>query len=204
MYEKMICDKFGLDSSLVLKKPIRGKSGYTVGKLLEALISTNSIEEASDYLGYSINPIKQSIRELLHPIFDNRSKSFFNSSHSRATPWNQTLLLSIGFKPCGECKTIRKSSDFYLSKDNNTGKYSYCKFCCRIKASKQKYYIYQRTPDWSDLNAISKFYSNCPEGYEVDHIVPLRGKLVSGLHVVNNLQYLPILENRSKGNRFEA
>lgn len=62
----------------------------------------------------------------------------------------------------------------------------------------------QRTPSWADLKAIELFYVNCPEGYEVDHIIPLQGKNVSGLHVVENLQYLTVKENRSKSNRFEG
>lgn len=60
----------------------------------------------------------------------------------------------------------------------------------------------QRTPAWADLRAIRDFYEACPEGYEVDHIIPLQGKLVSGLHVLNNLQYLTIHQNRRKLNKF--
>ena len=59
-----------------------------------------------------------------------------------------------------------------------------------------------RIPAWSERKEILEFYRNCPEGYHVDHVVPLQGKTVSGLHVLNNLQYLPAKENLSKGNRY--
>ena len=60
----------------------------------------------------------------------------------------------------------------------------------------------QRTPPWADMAAIKVFYANTPYGFTVDHIVPLRGKLVSGLHVENNLQYLTQSENSKKRNKF--
>lgn len=37
--------------------------------------------------------------------------------------------------------------------------------------------------------------------WEVDHIVPLSNPLVCGLHVEHNLQVIPMIENRIKGNR---
>lgn len=59
----------------------------------------------------------------------------------------------------------------------------------------------RQTPPWSETDLIREFYVNCPEGYHVDHIVPLQGELVSGLHVAYNLQYLPASENLSKSNK---
>jgi len=57
-----------------------------------------------------------------------------------------------------------------------------------------------RTPSWSERKEILAFYKNCPPGYHVDHIIPLQGKYVSGLHVLGNLQYLPGPANLAKGN----
>ena len=56
-------------------------------------------------------------------------------------------------------------------------------------------------PKWVDRAAIKAIYDGCPSGYHVDHIVPVKGKYVCGLHVPWNLQYLPPLENIRKGNR---
>lgn len=62
------------------------------------------------------------------------------------------------------------------------------------------------TPKWlttEQREQIKAIYKNCPYGYEVDHVMPLRGKQSSGLHVPWNLQYLPISENRKKGNKIK-
>ena len=68
----------------------------------------------------------------------------------------------------------------------------------------------QAVPPWASAEAISWFYL-CARAvteetgvpHEVDHIIPLRGKLVSGLHVETNLQVIPAMENRRKQARFD-
>lgn len=76
----------------------------------------------------------------------------------------------------------------------------------RIKSywAKRRAAKLERTPSWADLKAISAFYENCPAGHHVDHIIPLQGKTVCGLHVLENLQYLPASENQRKFNKLES
>lgn len=64
--------------------------------------------------------------------------------------------------------------------------------------------VVNRTPAWANLEAIERIYKDCPNGMHVDHIVPLNGKMVCGLHVDNNLQYLTPLANMQKLNKFET
>lgn len=61
----------------------------------------------------------------------------------------------------------------------------------------------QATPGWADSRKIAAIYKLAGEkGMVVDHIVPLRSRLVCGLHVEHNLQLLTSRENAIKGNRF--
>jgi hypothetical protein len=57
-------------------------------------------------------------------------------------------------------------------------------------------------PTWADLAAIERLYKEAAaSGMHVDHVYPLQGKTVCGLHVANNLRLLTPLENLKKGNR---
>lgn len=79
--------------------------------------------------------------------------------------------------------------------------------CARRRASRKS-----ATPSWLDqqmIASISQFYwmANALSRvtgikYEVDHVVPLNGQFVCGLHVPWNLQLLTETENRAKKNHF--
>lgn len=67
----------------------------------------------------------------------------------------------------------------------------------------------QATPVWADHKLIKAIYAEAARlsdetgvPHAVDHIVPLRGRNVCGLHTHHNLQVITAKENRMKGNRF--
>lgn len=58
------------------------------------------------------------------------------------------------------------------------------------------------TPSWAELEDIKQLYIEAArQGKQVDHILPLAGKNVCGLHVFSNLQLLTATENKHKKNK---
>lgn len=76
-------------------------------------------------------------------------------------------------------------------------------------ASKRRAIRLKAIPKWADLKKIEEIYKEAQRltketgiEHHVDHIIPLRSKLVCGLHVENNLQIITAAENLKKGNSF--
>lgn len=82
---------------------------------------------------------------------------------------------------------------------------------CNAKTAARRAARIQATPPWLTAEmheSMGDFYARAQEvssatgvPYEVDHIVPLNGEAVCGLHVPWNLQILSRVENRAKSNR---
>lgn len=67
------------------------------------------------------------------------------------------------------------------------------------------------TPSWANPNLIKEVYIKCAEmtestgiHYHVNHIIPLQGRYVCGLHVENNLEIITAEENCKLGNSHES
>lgn len=73
----------------------------------------------------------------------------------------------------------------------------------RRKSLEKEAKVRQATPPWHDPGPMNEFFAGCPDDHHIDHIIPLRGRNVCGLHVTANLQYLPAQENLAKSNKID-
>ena len=142
------------------------------------------------------------------------------------------ILHTYNIRRCSKCNQFLHLNEFTLDRHTLYRLSNWCKICTRNKnflyrqenpeKSKEQslanYYSHKEdylarnvlrkahiklaTPIWADIGAIKEFYRNRPENCHVDHIIPLRGADVCGLHIVSNLQYLPAKENIRKSNKF--
>jgi len=134
-------------------------------------------------------------------------------------------------KKCTCCLKELNVLSFHKNKNSKTGYDSTCKPCTvernkrwiqenkglslakgRLKEIKKM--PGKRVPDWLTKDyilAMKCIYqvaamrnANSDIKWSVDHIIPLNGKTVCGLHVPSNLQVIPLKENRAKYNHYEC
>lgn len=140
---------------------------------------------------------------------------------------NKWFLYQFGFKYCPHCKENLLFKEFNIGNrqwdklhtecrncSNNITKKHYYNNTEKYKASgaKRRAAKLNATPKWltkQDYVEIEDIYWQSKEYnrllydiFHVDHIIPLQGKNVCGLHVPWNLQILTEKENLSKNNKY--
>ena len=133
-------------------------------------------------------------------------------------------------KKCSSCKKELSLLSFHKDRTTKTGYETCCKVCT---SKRNKKWVQEnkglsqaksrlkeirkmpgkRVPSWlteSDILAMKCIYqvaamrnANSDIKWSVDHIIPLNGKTVCGLHVPSNLQVIPLAENLAKRNSYE-
>jgi hypothetical protein len=123
-------------------------------------------------------------------------------------------------KMCKSCQEIKYVTEFYQRYTTVDGLYSICKTCHKAKtAARKKTHPNGRSVsvpnrcvphwltdgDWQEIKAIYLQAVHLTQAtgsrYVVDHIYPLRGATVSGLHVPSNLRVVSEKENQKKYNK---
>ena len=117
------------------------------------------------------------------------------------------------YRNCQECRTIIKPKKFCKTCgiELDSLRKIYCSNKCKPIDQSNKMYKKlrkraerQRKLDYCTWKDIAEVYKNKPEGYHVDHIIPLNHPNVSGLHVPCNFQYLSPEDNSKKSNKFDG
>jgi hypothetical protein len=219
----LILDKLGWDYDLVLN-PDHYANMFDIlaGDLIYQVLVNDTISNTSKSMGCGSQTLNRLLEKTLVPIF--------GKIQGGNETWKWKLITFIEYKKCYNCKEYLPYKDFDKDRSNSTGHAGNCK-ACRVtlnaltykkdsvqeshKRSQEKHYEeilarnakYRaerslRVPKWANLDKIKTVYKECPEGMHVDHIIPLKGELVSGLHVHQNLQYLTPEENIRKSNRY--
>ncbi len=220
----LLLDKLGWDYDLCLN-PDRYKNTKELlaGELILALFNKDTLTKAAPSIGFSFRVCNAAIQTYIVPIF--------GSCNGGNETWKFKFLHSLELKYCSVCKELLPYNKYDLDRSKTTGIYASCKNCRKEQNKvaylkdnvqeahkrsqvKNKSAIYARNAlyraqrllrsvPWANKVKIALVYKNCPIGLHVDHELPLKGELVCGLHVHENLQYLTAEDNIKKSNKID-
>ena len=107
----------------------------------------------------------------------------------------------------------KNNKEHYKEYAKEYGKQYYQKNRGKVNAwtAKRRAIKLDAMPLWANKEEIGKIYKEARKltkttgiKYEVDHIIPLQGKNVCGLHTEKNLQIITGTENRKKSNKYKG
>lgn len=140
------------------------------------------------------------------------SKLYQIKNKDKSTKKTQNWRLNNPEKYKESCDKYYKDNKDRLLKLNKSWKIKHRSKATAIEAKRRATKI-QATPNWltkEEILEIEELYEIAQafklytgQEYHIDHIVPLQGENVCGLHVPWNLQIITAEENLSKSNRFE-
>lgn len=164
-------------------------------------------------LGYQINSrarknlIQKKYFERNRELCLARSKAWKDNNKERVKEYDHEKYWSDPEK-----KNKYSKMRYWLNVDKNRARV--LKWCkdnpdrASANAMRRRARFLMRIPKWSYPEDILPFYSiakmmtkHTGIKYEVDHIYPLLGETVSGLHVASNLRVITKSENCKKGNK---
>jgi|APGre2960657404_1045060.scaffolds.fasta_scaffold03084_15 hypothetical protein len=187
-----------------------------------------TIEEVLDYCSQFILTTKEFFPNKNQSTTSEKLRNIFGDSIQSkpiAVSINNYFLFEYGYIYCNTCNSILPKNAFYTHKSSWHGYKHYCIDCQKqlrniedskkyIHNNRDKYNAYlakyrakklKATPKWltnEHYLIIEQIYKKAKVlGLEVDHIIPLQGSNVCGLHVPWNLQLLTREENAAKSNK---
>lgn len=198
-YLHEIVSKLPVSADYVVQKKFGKIPEMTATIVVSRLLSSGNINVLNVFPEVSHATIKKILRN-----------TFGNVDLSGSKTWYLHALSLISKTRCNKCNSIVNKDSFNTNRwvcnlcvsEVNSEYYRNNKAAALARKLKRENQIRLATPSWANIAAMNDFYSKCPQGYEVDHWAPIQGSNVCGLHTLENLQYLPIAENRAKHNKF--